>query len=113
MWAEYIREYANNIGVVPTSEVEREDMKMFYDEYGLDVLKEFIHCTARKHPDNPHRYFSQLCRKYLGKGINTPEMARAAINEHERKKGGRNGVTRSRVIQSAEYKPLFDGETVL
>ena len=91
-WTAFVREYQNNIGLLPTSTVEREDMTMFFEEYGIEALREFIHYTARKHPDNPHVYFSNLCRRYLGKGITTAEQARAAFLDHDRaKKGGRNG----------------------
>jgi len=91
-WTAFVREYQSNIGLLPTSTVEREDMTMFFEEFGLDALREFIHYTARKHPDNPHVYFSNLCRRYLGKGITTAEQARASFLDHDRaKKGGRNG----------------------
>lgn len=97
-WSDFVREYEGNIGLLPTSTIEREDMVMFFDEYGVDALREIIHYTARKHPDNPHVYFSNLCRRYLGKGITTAQQAQAAFKDYERtKKGGANsGASRGR-----------------
>lgn len=113
-WGVFIREYQNNIGLMPTSTVEREDLTMFYEEFGTEAIVEFIHFTARKHPDNPHVYFSSLYRKYLGKDIKTAEQAKAAIMDYDRQKGGRNGANRSGPGQGAgKYKQLFDGEKVV
>lgn len=113
-WGVFVREYENNIGLLPTSEVERGDLEMFFEEFTEDALGEFIRYTARKHPDNPHVYFSSLCRKYLGKNIKTAQQAKAAIMDYDRQKGGRNGTDRGGAGQGAGgYKPLFDGETVV
>ena len=93
-WGKFVREYENNIGLLPTTVVEREDLQMFFDEFTEDALVEFIRFTARKHPDYPHVYFSTLCRKYLGKNIRTAEQARAALLDYDRQKGGsQRGIT--------------------
>jgi hypothetical protein len=113
-WTLYMRDYGNNIGLFPTQTELREDMIMFFDEYGAEALHEFIVYTARAYPDNPKVFFDRLCRNHLGKGIKTAEQAQAAIKDFERKKGGRNGANRSGAGQGAgEYKPIFDGETVV
>ena len=88
-WTKFVREYGSNIGLLPTSTVERGDLEMFFTEFGVDVLREIIHYTARKHPDNPHVYFAKLCRNWLGKGIKTAEQAKAAFMDYERKKDNR------------------------
>ena len=95
-WAIFVREYENNIGLLPTSEVERGDLEMFFGEFTEDALGEFIRYTARKHPDNPHVYFSSLCRKYLGKNIKSAEQAKAAIKDYERQKGGKASAVNHR-----------------
>jgi len=111
-WQQFIREYSLNIGLVPTSTVERGDLEMFMDEYGLEAIREFIHYTARKHPDNPHVYFSAICRYWLGKGIKTAEQAKSAFMDYERRKGGtERGVNRGDA-GGGEYRPLT-GETVV
>ena len=98
-WTEFVREYGSNIGLLPTSTVERGDLEMFYTEFGVDVLREIIHYTARKHPDNPHVYFAKLCRNWLGKGIKTAEQAKAAFKDYERKRDNR----RRQDATSGEY----------
>ena len=84
-WDEFVKSYEQNIGLFPTSRIEQEDMQMFFEEYGPEVLGEIIAITVRKHPENPHRYFSAICRNWLGKGIKTLEQARAAFADFERK----------------------------
>ena len=111
-WEVFVREYENNIGLLPTSEVERGDLEMFFEEFTEDALGEFIRYTARKHPDNPHVYFSSLCRKYLGKNIKTAQQAKAAIMDYDRQKGGRrDGVYRGGAGESPGR--LYDGETIV
>ena len=110
-WMVFVREYENNIGLLPTSEVERGDIEMFFEEFTEDALGEFIRYTARKHPDNPHVYFSSLCRKYLGKNIKTAQQAKAAIMDYDRQKGGRNGANRGNDSESP--RRVFGGETIL
>lgn len=91
-WYRFVWEYERNIGMLPTTDVERGDIQMFFDEFGVDVLKEVIAYTARNHPNNPHVFFAKICRDWLGKGITTADQAKAAIKDHERQaKGGRNG----------------------
>ena len=111
-WEVFVREYENNIGLLPTSEVERGDLEMFFEEFTEDALGEFIRYTARKHPDNPHVYFSSICRKYLGKNIKTAQQAKAAIMDYDRQKGGRrDGVYRGGAGESPGR--LYDGETIV
>ena len=89
-WVRFVKAYEQNIGLLPTSMVEREDLQMFFEEFGADAMCEFIRYTARKHPDNPHVYLTSICRKYLGKSITTPDQVKAAIKDYERQqKGGR------------------------
>lgn len=89
-WTSFVIEYEQNIGLLPTSTVERGDLDMFFEEFGVDVLREIVHHTARKHPDNPHVYFAAICRKWLGKGIKTAEQAKAAIIDFDRRKNRSN-----------------------
>lgn len=111
-WKQFVREYSQNIGLLPTSTVERGDLEMFMDEYGLEALREIIHYTARKHADNPHLYFSSVCRNWLGKGIRTAEQVKSAFMDYERRKGGtERGVNRGDA-GGAEYRALT-GETVV
>ena len=106
-WVGFVRAYQNNIGLLPTSTVEREDLTMFFEEYGPEALGEFIAYTARKHPDNPHRYFAQMCRKYLGNGIKSAEQAKAAFMDYERRKGGvKDGEHRGAAVEAVQ---LGDG----
>lgn len=111
-WVHFAETYERNIGQLPTSEIERGDMVMFFDEFGADALGEFIALTARKHPDNPHVYFATLCRKYLGKGIRTAEQARAAFMDYSRQKGGRRDGNHRGDADSGPRK-IFDGQTVV
>jgi hypothetical protein len=111
-WTEFVREYEGNIGLLPTSMIEREDMIMFFEEFGLEALREFIHYTARKHPDKPHVYFSKLCRNWLGKGITTAQQAQAAFKDYERrKKGGANGGEHQ--LSHVESPQRVAGETIV
>ena len=91
-WYRFVQDYEKNIGLMPSSPVALEDLQMFFDEFGLDVLHEVIAVTVRRHADNPHVYFTSICRDWLGKGIKTVEQAKAAILDHERQwKGGKRG----------------------
>ena len=72
---------------MPRSEVELSDLRMFFDEFGAEAICELIRQSARKHPDNPHTYFSAICRKHLGKGIKTAEQVKAAFMDFDRKHG--------------------------
>ena len=111
-WTRYMQDYGNNIGLFPTKTDLREDMVMFFEEYGADVLHEFIAYTARAYPDNPQVFFDRLCSNHLGKGIRTVDQAQAAIKEHSRKKGGKaNGINRRSAEE--EREPFFPGETVV
>lgn len=108
-WATFVREYENNIGLLPTSEVERGDLQMFFEEFTADALCEFIRCTARKHPDNPHTYFSAICRKYLGRNIKTAQQAKAVLMDFERQKEGRNGAGQGGAHrQTPQTNPALD-----
>lgn len=83
-WVRFVKVYNANIGSMPTSEVECTDLQMFYDEFGVGALCEIVREVARKHADNPHRYFSTICRKWLGKGIKTVEQVHAAFADYTR-----------------------------
>ena len=85
-WDRFVVDYERNIGSLPMTEIEREDLAVFFGEFGAEALHEFIATTARKHPDNPHVYFAAICRKYLGKGIHTADAAKAALLDFERQK---------------------------
>ena len=112
-WYQFVREYEQNIGLMPTSPVMLGDLQMFFEEFGIDVLSEIIALTARKHPDNPHVYFASICRSWLGKGIKTREQARAAIRDHERRRRGGVGDAINRGSSGESPRRLFDGETVV
>lgn len=111
-WGSFVIEYEQNIGLLPTSTVGRGDLEMFFEEYGCDVLREFIHYTARKHPDNPHVYFASLCRHWLGKGITTVEQAKAAFMDYDRRKGGHGHGFNRGDAGNEPYRPI-PGETVV
>ena len=112
-WYQFVREYEQNIGLMPTAPVVLGDLQMFFEEFGLDVLSEIIALTARKHPDNPHVYFAGICRGWLGKGIKTREQAKAAIMDHERRRRGGRGDAINRGSAGESPRRLFDGETVV
>lgn len=86
-WDEFVKTYESNLGLLPRSEVELSDLSMFFDEFGAEAICELIRQSARKHPDNPHTYFSAICRKHLGKGIKTAEQVKAAFMDFDRKHG--------------------------
>ena len=111
-WERFAVDYERNIGSLPVTEIEREDLTMFFDEFGPDALHEFIAATARKHPDNPHVYFTTICRKNLGKGIRTADAAKAALMDYDRQKGGRRDAGSG---GSADGSPrrIFDGQTIV
>lgn len=92
-WVRFVKVYEANIGSMPTSEVECADLHMFFDEFGADAMCEIVREVARKHTDNPHRYFAVVCRKWLGKGIRTAEQVKAAFMDYARANnaGNRSG----------------------
>ena len=110
-WLSFVKEYEGNIGLMPVSEVERGDLEFFFSRFGAGALTEFIHYTARKHPANPHVYFSSLCRKYLDRGITTAEQAKAVILDYDRQKGGRNGTDRG--SDGGAPRQLYEGQNVV
>lgn len=112
-WRAFACEYENNIGLLPTSETERGDLEMFFEEFTEDGIGEFIRFTARKHPDNPHVYFASLCRKYLGKGIRTAAQAKAALMDYERQRkgGAANGNGGRRAAEPP--RPIFGDDEII
>lgn len=111
-WERFAVDYERNIGSLPVTEIEREDLTMFFDEFGPDALHEFIAATARKHPDNPHVYFTTICRKNLGKGIRTADAAKAALMDYDRQKGGRRDAGSGGNADGSPRR-IFDGQTIV
>ena len=102
-FAEFVRAYQQNIGLMPTSAVAIGDLSTFFDEFGLDAIREIISYTTRKYPYSPKNYFATVCRSLLGKGIHSAEQVRAACAEHERRNKRAKPTSSQYEVTDADY----------
>ena len=113
LWIEFVREYEQNIGLIPTSYYALEKLQSDFEILGPQVMKEAIRITALKNASNPHNFLGALCQEWIRKGVKTVEQAKAAVMDHERsrKGGARNAIDLT--AADGGYRKLFDGEDVI
>ena len=89
-WDSFVKEYEQNIGLMPYQQYELEALSADYEILGADVMSEAIKATALAHPDNPHTYLRRVCQKWIEVGITTVDQAKAAMMDFQRRKAEKN-----------------------
>ena len=82
-WERFVKLYEQNIGLMPFSEYELEDLRAAYEQFGTDIMAEAIRHTALKHTANPPAYLRKVYQGFARADVRTVAQAKAAIAEHE------------------------------
>ena len=84
-WKRFVQLYEQNIGLMPHSNFELQDLQDAYDHFGYDIMAEAIKYTALRHSSNPHYYLSKVYQGFYQANVTTVEQAKAVIADHERR----------------------------